>query len=464
MRHTRRPNIVLIMTDQQRRDTLGCYGADLAPTPALDRLAGEGAVFDHFYVNNPVCVPSRCSFLTGRYPGAHRSRDLRVSLDPQEAHLFGVLQDAGYRTGLCGKNHALGKGALARFDLVYERGHAKTRLPVHSVYGSAADPMPLEAYPTRLVCEAGTRFLADAAAGAAPFCLWLSFPDPHTPFQVPEPYASLVDRRRIPAPVEPVLGPTKPLSQRLVCELQGLREAGEGDIRQLRAIYHGMVALLDEAVGDILQALDRLGLAEETIVVFTSDHGEYLGDHGMVRKSWHFYDCLLRVPFLIRWPGRLAPRRVADTLAESVDLLPTLLDLVGLPAPPAVQGRSLRPLLDGETATHKDVVYAEAGNPGESPGVRSVAEWRSRPEQAGPLWSIGAVQGCMVRTREWKLCQYVDGEGELYDLQADPHETANRFGEPSHAAAQLALGQLLAATMLRAQDPRPSGGDRFRGE
>lgn len=455
----RQPNIVFIMTDQQRLDTLGCCGNKTVDTPVLDRLAAEGVLFDQFYVNNPVCVPSRCSFLTGRYPNVHRSRDLSYALDPGETHLFRLLKEAGYRIGLSGKNHALSHNELELFDFLFEKGHEKTKMHSSKPYASQTDSTPEEEYTTTLLTDAAIRFIKENAdTPEQPFCLWLSYPDPHTPFEVPEPFASIADRSRVRLPVDRELDDRKPLSQRLIRDLQDVKSARDEELVEMIAIYHGMVKMIDESVGKLLHTVQALGLEDNTIVVFTSDHGEYLGDHEMVRKSLHFYDCLMRVPFIISWKNRIKPQRVSETMAESVDLLPTLLDLAGITKPERIQGSSLYPLLNGQISTHKCRVYAESGNPGDTLQFSSVEEWKSAHPRPMPFWFIGAVQGNMLRTLEWKLCLYANGEGELYHLTEDPDETNNLFGVSEYSGVQLELTNRLVIQMLRSQNPdRPNG-------
>lgn len=454
----RRPNIILIMTDQQRYDTLGVHGNELISTPNLDAMAIGSAVFDRFYVTNTVCVPSRASFLTGRYPTAHRARDLDYPLGEDEAHLPALLKAAGYETFLVGKNHVLADAELPTFDRIFEAGHEKALVPsAAGAYGSGTDPTPLEHYTTNVLCEKALELLEGRQDSPAPFFGWISFPDPHTPYQVPEPFASMYDPSDVPLP-KTFRGEldAKPLGQRLIREFQGMEKASEHEIRQMIATYYGMVTCLDQAVGRVLGKLEDLGIQDETIVVYTSDHGDYMGDHGLARKSWHFYDSLIHVPFILRWPGTIRPQRIDRTMAENVDLLPTLLELVGLPTPPGCQGVSAVACLEGRAETIKDSVFACAGNPGQEATAKSVEEWRAANDTTSPvLWSIGAVQGCMIRTLEWKLSYYVDGQGELYDLDNDPEELHNLYGRPETAGVQSELMRQLLSARMRADDPRP---------
>jgi arylsulfatase len=453
-----RPNVLLIMTDQQRYDTLGVHGNPVIKTPHLDELAGESALFEHFYVTNPVCVPSRASFLTGRYPTAHRARDLKHALGEDEQYLPGLLGEAGYALALSGKNHVLSARQLDRFDDVFSIGHDKAWIPgQEKAYGSGVDPSPLTNYSTNVVCERAIGFLESRQRTDEPFFLWVSFPDPHTPYQVPEPFASMYDSDGIPGPTTiPGELEGKPLPQRLIQKAQSMDTVSEREVRQMISIYYGMVSCIDEAVGRLLGRLRELGLEEDTVVIFTSDHGDFMGDHGLARKSWNFYDCLLRVPFMVRWIDHIEPWRVSDTMAENVDLLPTVLDLIGLPIPEGCQGRSMAPLLQGEKSQLREAVFANAGNPGEAPEVSGIEEQSRTSEDFIPFWYIGAVQGSMIRTMDWKLCFYVTGDGELYDLQRDPVELHNLYGQPQVAETERELMRQLMTTRMRAEDPHPS--------
>lgn len=462
--HPQRPNVILITTDQQRWDTLGCSGSPIIQSPHLDRLAASGTRFDYHFVQNPVCVPSRCSILTGRYPTAHRSRDLKTPLRSSEKHLLGLFKDAGYRVGLIGKNHALQRTELERLDYLFEAGHRKSVPDISGgAYASSVDPTPVESYTTFVLRDHTQTFLKEYCND--PFFLWLSFPDPHTPFAVPEPYASLYDWRTLPEP-RTVAGEldTKPLAQRITRRLQGMEEASLEELLRLKAMYYGMVTCIDDAVGSIMETLSALGLRDNSLIVFTSDHGEYLGDHGLVRKGWDFYDALLRVPMLLSWPDRIRSHSVNDSLTESIDIAPTLLDACGIEAPQGIQGQSLLPSLIAEegceAAQTKAFVGAVAGNPGDRSAVRSMAELDSYVSQGinVPFWQVGATQGKMVRTKRWKLARYLTGEGELYDLQNDPDELENLFNDPRHSETQKEMNELLLHWSFLAEDPLPGGG------
>ncbi|MDQ3541230.1 MAG: sulfatase-like hydrolase/transferase, partial [Chloroflexota bacterium] len=297
-----RPNIVIIMTDQQRWDTLGVYGNDRIRTPTLDRLAGEGALFEQAFVPIPLCTPSRASLFTGQYPtrnGLSANTGLASSADTP--NLAASLHDAGYRTILAGKNHLFEQNGLARwFDHVVAYDHAGR------VSGGDADELAVRASrqgrfgerfieheerdvanePTWRITGAAIDAVRDAQTVEQPFFLWLSYPDPHPPYVVAEPYASLYRGQDLGKPAtRPGELDDKPLRQRVSRQLMRSADYSAEELRRLREIYYGMISFVDDEVGRFADALDEMGIAEDTIVVFMSDHGDYVGDHGMVRKS-----------------------------------------------------------------------------------------------------------------------------------------------------------------------------------
>jgi arylsulfatase A-like enzyme len=466
-----RPNIVVIMTDQQRWDTLGAYGNDRIRTPHLDRLAGEGALFEHAFVPIPLCTPSRASLFTGQYPARH---GLFVNMgrgsSTSTANLAGALHDAGYRTMLVGKDHLFEEEGRARwFDHVVAYDHAgrvsdgdaderavrasrQGRFDERYIEREICDA---EHAPTRRITGAAIDAVRDAPAHGQPFFLWLSYPDPHPPYVVAEPYASMYRGQDLGQPAtRPGELDDKPLRQRMSQRLMRAADYTLEEMRRLREIYYGMVSFIDDEVGRFARMLDEEGIAGDTIVVFMSDHGDYLGDHGMVRKSPAMYDSLVRIPLLISWPGRISPMRVTDTLVESTDLAPTLLELADVGSLPGADGRSLVPLLRGETLAHKTHVFGLYGSAGAAYTAAEVeAEdldaLMTRPH---PWMHQVTMRGrmAMVRTMDWKLVHYRNGEGELYDLREDPDELVNRYEEPTCAGVRAELTQAVADFLLDA--------------
>lgn len=441
-----RPNLILIMTDQQRWETVGAYGALDIETPTLDRLAAEGVLFDRAFVPVPLCTPSRASVFTGQYPSRHGVRtNLQPSLPGSAPNFLLGLREAGYRTLLAGKDHLFGPAVARWFDEVAGYSHAGAVPPAPPaerevsairraglrVPFTEVDETPLRLHPTVRVTDAA---IAMTEAADEPYFLWLSYPDPHPPFMVPEPYASRYrDRLDWPVVVD-AESDGKPLRQRLARTLMERGGITTDRVRRLREIYAGMVTLIDHQLDRLVTALIARGAAENTVLVFMSDHGDYLGDHSMVRKSPAMYDCLIRIPFLVWAPGRFQARRERSAFVESIDIAPTLLDLAGVPTRYGMEGTSLTRLLNGVTDRHKDAVFGIYGL--EGPAATSEKEAaaisaRTAGHGNDPWNGAGVMQGrfAMVRTPGHKLVHYRGGEGELYDLAGDPGETINLWSD-----------------------------------
>jgi len=486
-----RPNIVLITSDQHRGDCFGFEGRSVK-TPHLDALALEGTHFSRCITPNAVCQPARASLLTGLLPRTHGVSDNGIDLDPRMADdgFAAAFAHAGYRTGFVGKAHfsthhtfaptgspecrstiptlpADWHGPYAGFDHVetmvlghyarttpkpppdalhYERwlyadghgedkvAHWQTRLP--------PDVEAPHTWNSGLPCPwhtstwVGDRSVAYVEAHAdEPFVLWASFPDPHTPFDCPEPWSRLHDPDEVEVPVHPerdfdrrpwwharsqqgVPELADETLRRHRAEYSRVRPPDETRIRHLVANYYGMIALIDHNVGRILSALSARGLAENTLVVFTADHGEWLGDHGLLLKGPMLYEGLLRVGCIARGPG-VAAGAVIDEPISTLDLVPTFYDVAGVAVPRALHGRNLARLLRGEPET-RDFAFSE---------------WDLRPSRCGDPLELRT-----VRTASAKLTlEALSGAGELYCLAEDPHEMENRFDDPGCAALRREL-------------------------
>lgn len=492
-----RPSFLFITTDQHRADCLGCYGNPAIRTPNLDRLAAEGVRMTRAYVNNPLCMPSRATLLTGRYPRAHRVWCNGVALPASEVSFGQLLGEAGYRTGCVGKMHFTPYGAEARpgyydaqksweecdlgdwtgpyagFEYVqltighcsptaghYGRWLGKRFPEAQKAYvqdgrlgrkAPSAAPqtwistLPVEAHHSTWVADRTLEFLDRHRE--EPFFLWASFPDPHHPFRPPEPYARLYSETEVPMPLrrQGELEDKPPLFRQYSDGLTrganrhegaGMDWPGALTDEQLRDIIrytYAMITLVDDSAGRILEGLEALGLAENTVVCFASDHGELLGDHGLMCKGPFHYEGLLRVPMLWRWPARFPAGRVTAGLAGLVDFTPTVLDLAEVTIPPFVQGRSLGRLLRGDTDTHRD-------------GVLTEFQSAYRPWLNLKTW----------RTPDWKLTYYA-GEpyGELYDLRQDPGEFVNLYDSPDHREVRAALQERLLQELVLTEPRTP---------
>ena len=355
-----RPNILFIMTDQHRWDCLGANGNELIQTPHLDALASDGANFTHFFVQAPVCVPSRVSFFTGRYPHSHKNRVNYTPLDRSEVLMQARLREVGYQTASVGKLHyhppTAAEAKRTGFDFVelhdavspldpfsdYVAWRKQHDPQAHIGYRALAKNVPDGKNPFRQAIDeqftetswVGLRtrhYIRQMTDDDQPFFLFCSFWKPHAPFEVPQPFDSLYDGVEIPLPdpvtLEEIMRLPVPL--RLLI-LRG-RPAYDTDRTRLQWMYrsyYGAISHIDREVGRILAALAEAGVAENTIVVFSSDHGDQLLEHGLMGKNC-FFEASVRVPFILRWPGQIRPGQ-HEELVESVDLVPTLFELAGL--------------------------------------------------------------------------------------------------------------------------------------
>ncbi|MEZ5398522.1 MAG: sulfatase-like hydrolase/transferase [Bryobacteraceae bacterium] len=473
---TSRPNVLFLMTDQQRYDTLGANGNKLVRTPHLDRLAAESANFSRCYAQAPVCVPSRVSWFTGRYPHSHRNRVNYTPLDEREPLLQRYLKDAGYRTGSVGKLHywppTAAHARSTGFDEVLlhdgvakldgESDYAKWRgandpskAPFRSVASNGAGNNPYRArvedrfHETTWTGNETRRLLRRFAAGGQPFFLHASFFQPHSPFYASPPFDSMYDDVEFPLP--------RPAAREYIDALPRplrtliLRGTPQYDMDRARLqwalrTYHANIAHIDREVGAILRALDETGQGANTIVVFSTDHGDQLLEHGLMGKNCFFEDSI-RLPLLVRCPGQARPGRY-DQLVEQVDLAPALLEWCGVAVPDRVQGRSFAPLLRGEPYETRDAVFSENIIPEVITGGSLDFEFAKGKGVKG----VRHPDAKMVRTGEWKLVVYAGGEGELYDLTRDPGEWNNLYQSAAHRDVVAGLKSRILEWLMTADE------------
>ena len=502
-----RPNILFITSDQQHCSTLGAVN-DRIRTPALDRLCAQGTRFDRSYCVNPTCTPTRATMITGMYPSQHGAWSLGTKLFEDVPTVGDALAAAGYSTALVGKAHF--QPLATRYgmesiecqpvlrDLDYWRNfvgpwygfqqvetarmhtcesHAGQHYAIwmeekglanwrdyfqdwprnpgkaERLLSSRSWELPEEFHYTRWTGERTIAQIERAAEEERPFFVWASFHDPHPPYLVSEPWASMYDPEDM-MPGELVEGEhaNNPIHFRQTQERdpafwQAARkgEAIHGghphlhdreELKKNMACYYGMVSFMDREIGRILDALDRLGLADNTLVVFTCDHGHFLGQHGLIAKAIHHYEDLLLVPHIARWPGRVPAGVASNALQNTVDLVPTFLSAAGLPTPGGVTGLDQLPnWTDGQT----------------------VRTWSITENHHG---TTHFHMRTYVNERH-KITVYRDGaDGELFDLEADPCEVRNLWHEPAAASLKSRLlHEFMQATLQSepARMPRIAG-------
>ena len=489
----RRPNLVFIMSDQQRYDTMACYGNDWIDTPNLNALASESFVFERAYVTQPVCTPARASIMTGLYPHSAGPIVNKMHL-PAHFNTIGELVSPDCARGYMGKWH-LGNDVLPQhnFDtwISTEDSHRES-------YSSQEALGRLTDYHQHLVAngfepdttKAGSRvfsgegrarlpeefqmasFLGDRAAGFIqdnadrPFVLYVNTFEPHSPY-----FGPLMDHYD---PAALPVGPSfleKPVGSALISRLRAdycmqyleggdhtadeyMRDyaAVEEDVsteegwRRLRAHYFANVNLVDRMVGRITSAIDDAGVADDTVVVFTSDHGDMLGDHGMLEKR-SMYDESSRVPMLMRVPWLSREQTNVPGSMSHVDLAPTVLDLLGDPVPYHMQGKSLVPTLSGGASLEDNDVFIEwngffSSMPDRHLGTAAIDRMNRLP------WRTVVSGG-------WKLNLCVGDQCELFDLDNDPHEMRNLFDDPAQRDRVRDLAARIRDWQIETDDDAP---------
>jgi arylsulfatase A-like enzyme len=492
------PNILLITTDQQHHSALGAVNPRIQ-TPNLDRLAAEGTLFQRAYCNNPVCSPSRSTIITGLYPAWHGCWTIGVKLPEDVPTIGDLLQERGYETILVGKAHFQPTRSQAGSESIechpvlrnldfwrhfcgpwYGFSHVETaRMHTHEhlvgghyalwmeeqglhnwedyfqrwpvdpadkyrapqyTRGAIAWDIPEAFHHTRWVGERAAANIERSARKESPFFLWASFFDPHPPYAVPEPWASMYDPADM-VPGQYVVGeldhmPPQYAKTReadpdysMYCE-----EGGQGlhgfhshlhtdqELRQSMACYYGMTSFIDREIGRILDALQRTGVAQDTLVLFSTDHGHFLGQHGLIAKGAFHYEDLLRIPMIVRYPGRVPAGKRSDALQCQVDWPATFLAAAGVPtpagatAPAGMQGMDQLKVWGGDTSRARDWVLIENRHNPTTVHLRTLV------------------------TDRFKITVYRDSLcGELFDLRADPDELHNRWDDLAYASVKAQL-------------------------
>jgi arylsulfatase A-like enzyme len=450
-------NILFLWTDEQRPDTIGAYGNPRIRTPNLDRLAAGAVLFEWAYCSMPVCTPSRGTVLTGLYPHSHRAIYNNVPLPEDMPTIAELLRDYSYICGYAGKWH-LGREIHPQrgFDAWwssmedgYIKDHQREGFSTYHHWLVRQGYQPPDTAPdgskvfsrstaARLPEAAGKpAFLAQEACrfldtyGHQPFALYVNFLEPHMPFFGPWDDLYAPEEMELPETWYGEPDPGMPLRHRLrrahyaSAHNRHVRTNDERGWKELKARYWGLASLVDKYAGRILDHLEALGLTESTIVVYSTDHGDMMGEHRLIAKGVQ-YEGASRVPLIVRVPG-VEPRRIKTPVSQ-VDLLPTLLDALGLPVPGHAQGRSLLPLMrEGDTAPDEaEIVFEWSG----AQGGQTADGHRLAPDEVGDAERERAVQALRAQQRtirrgRWKLTVDEAGDHELYDLVADPQETRN---------------------------------------
>lgn len=484
-----RPHIVLMVADSFRGDVLGHLGNPGAQTPHLDALVGQDAIsFSQTFAQNPVCTPSRCSFMTGWYPHVQGHRSMRNLLKPWEPNLLSVLLEAGYHLWWGGKND------LLRLD-PWKNSPQLTRFqsqPREEGLNAYCKPKPgradvFETMGFKGILNQGQEGesywdhdgeMIQAAAqhirglkDSEPTCLFLNLLSPHPPYWAKSEFYERIEEEKLPDRMLPGSGEPSILGElRHQYECENLDET---TWREIRRLYYAMCLEVDHGVGQIIEALKAQGIYENTWFCFLSDHGDFTGDYSLVEKSHlTLQDVLLRVPLIIKPPESIPLQSgVCDSLVELIDLPSTLLEGIGIQANYSLQGNSLLATLAGAREPVREAVFAEVGaRHGEEAFInRQVEElppdhFYSRQAAAAiPAHREGSY-AVMCRTWEAKAVRRpYTGEHEYYDLLEDPGETLNLHGHPGVAESEQAMQSKLLDFFMKTSDVLPMEADPREG-
>jgi len=466
-------NFVFFFPDEMRAESVSCYGHPLVKMPNYDRVAAEGVRFDQCHVQHPVCSPSRCSLMTGWYPHVAGHRTLWNLLRLHEPSLFRYLKEAGYEIHWYGKNDLYAPDYFPATVDVWDdsEGHHMGpnafRFGEPGYYSFLYEPFSGGLYETRDMrrVQSGIEFLRSRRPGDPPFFLYFPLSMPHPPYAAPQPFHSMYNPADVP-PLRPHGLPHKPDYYDLIRHYRGLDEVPEELFRRIQAVYLGMNSYVDRMLGELLRTLDETGLADDTTLIISSDHGDWAGDYGLVEK-WPsaLDDAMTRVPLIIRAPGNKNGHVVREPV-ELFDVMATVLELAGLEARHTHFARSLVPQLNGASGDPERAVFCEGGYDPHEPHcfegrVGTGILWDRREHIYYPKGlqqqevPQSVCRSTMIRTQTHKLVWRTSGMHELYDLSTDPRELENRYDDPAMASIRAQLEARLLDWYVRTSDVVP---------
>ncbi len=532
------PNVIFIVADQLKATALQMYSEIGIPTPSLERMAEEGVMYRHAVTPHALCVPARVSMMTGRYAHSTGARRNETLMPSGQLHAFRIWKELGYTTGLIGKNHCfieqddldlldvrceMSHGGLSRNnykgeiagnkgmewvvpeDIITEAHSTRANMPEQSrSFGYAVSDHPIEGYSSAALTTQTKAFIDQFGSSKddpnrKPFALLLSYPDPHHPLESPRKFADMIPPESVVMPPQrddEYTDGTIPTRNRQLHDMLGVSVDDPEHVRNAMAVYMAMTRFVDDGIGKVLDHLDETGLRENTIVVFTADHGDFNGEHDMLGKGGVFYDCLTRVPMLVSWPAGGVPCGAEDdSMANTIDLMPTILQLSGVadfnanpptevddeiaPAGPRlthdvgsdwitsetlrrIQGRPLPTATDSPPRSAAFSEYGTGGTALSDEDLHQLMErgYEGRKLLMETLW-IREAEGRrrMVRTKDWKFVTDPgsDDLDELYDLNADPWELTNVANDPANIPVISEMRGLLMewATATEDYDPVP---------
>jgi arylsulfatase A-like enzyme len=475
-------NVIIITSDEMRGDCPGFMGNPDCRTPNLDRFAERGVVFRQEFAVHGKCVPSRISSVTGRYCHTDGFRTIQQHLPSDQPNWLGTLKKLGYESAVFGHNHvwedlwgdnskSSGYADYHSYTDDYYRPMLDREWPCPEPPTGAPTPLDLpqgydysgrQTKPSTGFCgqnraEQAVDYLTKTRDRSRPFYLHVNFGSPHPPYRVAEPWFSMYDRASI-QPWTHELPRNAPLHMRAMREIRTGLEIPDEVLREIQAVYYGMISRVDSYIGRVLQAIEDEGLYEDSIVLFWVDHGDFAGMYGLPEKwDTSMADCILHVPQIL-WAPNLPDVSEVTSLTEHVDMAPTIFELLGIEPDWGMHGESLLPIIRGEK--RKEAVFADGGHEEEMWGRFSFGD----PASGRPLGGKQVTyRDCpesmsrtkMVRTEKWKLVIRLTGGNELYDMENDPQELDNLWGKPELASVVMDLQQQMIEWCLRTDTDRP---------
>ena len=480
---TELPNIVDVMSDQQKATASHLYGNTFCETPSMERLAREGVLFDNAITPHPLCMPARVAFWTSQFPHSSGSRRNETPMPMDAEHAWRIWKKHGYTTGLIGKNHCFNRlEDQALFDVwnPYPGANNRTcgmewfrsdkdlkrvsdavkQMPQQTPsFGYGSTDLPLEDHSTGLIAGQATRFIESNSK--KPFALWVSFPDPHEPWIAPKSYTDMFPANRIELPPQrhsEFADGTAPERNVVLHDILNWRDDNIEDVYGVMGAYYAMVRFVDDGLGQILDCLEKNDIRENTIVVFCSDHGDFMGEHGMTCKGGVFYDCLTRVPLIFSWPSRIPCDIRQESMVNLIDVVPTLLELQGFEKPLRMQG-DLLPVVTN--SNEKKYTFSEYGCGGQA-FSRSDLKKLSKPWGRQALmkslqWREAEGRRKMIRTKDWKFVHDPMGDkDELYNLKDDPWELHNVCDCSEHTSIRSELSVRLGDWSIETEGDVPA--------
>lgn len=490
-------NVLFIITDGQRADHLSCYGNPDLKTPNLDKLASEGIRFTNTYCTNPFCMPNRSSIFTGRYPSLHGVRCNGINLNPQTPTFIKTLHDVGYYTYSAGKIHMNWLGSpysrksksaemiipylfegkkgktsipqlyygLDKVDLTLGHGDAvaghyldwikekapdyyeliKSRVLKLSEHILSDSPIPENLHPTSYIVERSLAFLQKFSEGFyndKPFFLFCSFPDPHHPVCLPSPFNRMYDPDKIQIPstlddIENLRNHSVLKNYIDIYRMNWLRVTNEEEVRKFIAYTYGSIFMIDMGIGQILAALNSLGLEKNTLIIFTSDHGDLMGDHGLLFQGPAHYQGYIKVPLIWKIPGMANPGITTNSLASSVDIPMTILNILNIKSkihPPGMQGYDLSPIIKSPKAKIREHCIIEEDE-----------------DSQKDSYNLPDLRVRTMVTEDYRITVYqgYENTGDLFDLKNDPDELHNLWHEEN---SQQVKNQLITKLLHELMD------------